>query len=113
MDLVGELLMDDGSHTPYYSPPFSREGLAATFVADVTHKRTTSGLVLLLSLEHKNLADTTWSTAGSFAAISTIGVATKDITGLKEILRWVAAFSNGSAGEFYWALFTAAWRQYA
>jgi len=113
MDLVGELLMDDGSHTPYYSPPFLREGLAATLVADVTHRQAAGGFVLLLSLEHKNLADTTWSTAGSFAAISTVGLATKDITDLKELLRWVAAFSNGAAGEFYWALFTTAWRPYA
>ena len=113
MDLVGELLMDDGSHTPYYSPPFSREGLAATFIADVTHRQAAGGLTLLVSLEHRNLDDTTWSTAGSFAAISTVAVATKNITGLKELLRWAVTFSSGSAGEFYWALFTTAWRPYA
>lgn len=44
---------------------------------------------------HKNADDTAWGSAGTFDAIKT-----KDLTGLKEQLKFKYTFSAGSAGDF-------------
>ena len=75
----------------YYSPEFPRGGLAATFVVDVTQLVLSSGSITVI-VEHRNNEDTTWSTAGTFTAITAVGAASLDVTGLKEVVRLAFGF---------------------
>ena len=60
---------------PYHSPEFSRGGLAATFAVDVT--QVSPALVgLTITVEHRNSEDTSFSTLGTFSAITGTGTAT-------------------------------------
>jgi len=43
-------------------------------------------------VEHRNNEDTTWSTAGTFTAITAVGAASLDVTGLKEVVRLAFGF---------------------
>ena len=107
--VVGITLMY--STTPYYSPAFPRGGEAATFAVDVTHKEGSPTFVV--AVEHKNAEDTSWTTAGTFTAITATGLATKDVTGLKEELRLQYLFTGGSAGDFVHLVVPAPqWRPY-
>ena len=110
--IVGTQITHDGSGTTaYYSPSFPRGGEAAVFSIDVTHM--SGGPTLNVAVEHKNVEDTSWGTADSFSGITTTGLATKDISGLKEELRLAFTFSAGSAGNFFHVIVPApAWRPY-
>jgi hypothetical protein len=110
--IVGTQITHDGTGTtPYYSPSFPRGGEAAVFSIDVTHKGGTP--TMGVDVEHKNVEDTSWSTADSFTAISATGLATKDVSGLKEEVRFAFTFSAGSAGDFFHVVVPApAWRPY-
>ncbi len=99
------------SATAYYSPTFPRGGEAATFAVDVTHFD--GGPTLVVSVEHKNMEDTSWTTAGTFTTITATGLATKDVTGLKEELRIKYLFSAGTAGNLAHIVVPAPqWRPY-
>ena len=80
----------------YYSPEFGRGGLAATFSVDVSHYGIAGAAQFDVTVETRNSEDTTWGTAGTFSAITGTGVATLDVTGLKEIVRFRYAMSGGS-----------------
>lgn len=110
--IVGTQITHDGTGTTaYYSPSFPRGGEAAVFSVDVTHMR--GGPTMVVTVEHKNVEDTSWSTAGTFSNITTTGLATKDISGLKEEIRFAFTFTAGSAGEFFHVIVPApAWRPY-
>jgi hypothetical protein len=110
--IVGSQIEHDGTGTTaYYSPSFPRGGEAAVFSVDVTHKMGSPTLVV--TVEHKNLEDTSWTTADTFSNITATGVATKDISGLKEEVRFAFTFSAGSAGNFFHVIIPApAWRPY-
>jgi len=110
--IVGTTIIHDGNGTvPYYSPAFPRGGLAALFSVNVTHVGGTPDLDI--AVEHKNAEDTTWSSAGTFTTISTVGVASKDLSGLKEQLRLKFTYSAGSLGNFTHVIVAApAWRPY-
>jgi hypothetical protein len=75
---------------PYYSPQFPRGGLAGTFTVQVTH--IAGSPTLQVEVEHRNTEDTGWTQAGAFKNITSTTMATKDITGLKEILRFKFSF---------------------
>ena len=110
-DLVSICIHEDGSHTPFYSETMPRGGLAAVFSFDVTHLL--SGATLTVSIEHRNVDDTTWTTAGTFTTVSSAGVATKDVTDIKELWRWVFT-PGGTAGKFIALVFQpTAWRLYS
>ena len=94
--IVGTTIM--WSAVAYYSPSFPRGGEAATFAADVTHVEGSPSLSIVV--EHKNSEDTSWTTAGTFTAITGTGLATKDVTGLKEEIRLKYEYGSGSAGDF-------------
>ena len=99
-----------GGTVPFYSPSFGRGGEAALFSLDVTHL--SGGPSLLVDIEHKNAEDTTWSSAGAFASITTAGLATKDISGLKEELRF-SFLPTGTDGEaFHVIVPEPSWRPY-
>lgn len=109
--IVGTTINHPGDTTPYYSPSFPRGGEAANFSLDVTHLVGT--LTFDVDVEHKNMEDTTWSSAGTFTGITATGVSVKDITGLKEEIRIKSSFSTGSAGDFVHVVVAEpAWRPY-
>ncbi|MHC4490398.1 MAG: hypothetical protein ACYTDU_02070 [Planctomycetota bacterium] len=110
--IVGSQITHDGTGTtPYYSPSFPRGGEAAVFSVDVTHMGGTPTLVV--TVDHKNVEDTSWSTAGTFSNISATGVATKDISSLKEELRFAFTFAAGTVQDFFHVIVPApAWRPY-
>jgi hypothetical protein len=111
--IVGTPIIHDGTGTtPYYSPAFPRGGDAALFSVDVTHEGGSPTMVV--TVEHKNEMDTSWSTLGTFSNITTTGLETLDIDGsIKEVVRFKFTFSAGSAGDFFHVIVPApAWRPY-
>ena len=111
--IVGSTISHDGTGTsPYYTSSFARGGEAATFALDVTQEGGTPNMTV--KVEHKNYADTSYTTAGTFTAITATGVNTLDVTGLKEEIRLSFEFASGSLGDFFHVVMAApAWRQYA
>ena len=95
----------------FFSPSFGRGGEAALFSLEVTHKMGTSPS-LTVEVDHKNLEDTTWSSAGSFTAITSTGVKTKDITGLKEECRFKFTATGTDGDAFHVIMAAPAWRPY-
>ena len=81
-----------------YSPMFGRGGQGALFPINV-FDAPGGAATLNADVEHKNLEDTTWSTLGSFTAITTAGLKTLDVSGCKEQLRFKFAISG--AGNVY------------
>jgi hypothetical protein len=79
----------------------SRNGDAATFVCDLLAK-TTNG-TFDIDVEHKNVADTTATSAGTFTQITATGIATKRLTGLKEQVRF--KFTAGGTADSDWIHF--------
>jgi hypothetical protein len=111
--IVGTPIIHDGMGTEaYYSPAFPRGGDAALFSVDVTHEGGSPTMVV--TLEHKNEVDTSWSTLGTFSNITATGLATLDVTAsIKELVRFAFTFSAGSAGDFFHVIVPApAWRPY-
>jgi hypothetical protein len=110
--IVGTQITHDGTGTTaYYSPSFPRGGEAAVFSIDVTH--VSGSPIMGVTVEHKNVEDTSWGTADSFANITGTGLATKDISGLKEEIRLAFTFSSGAAGNFFHVIVPApVWRPY-
>jgi len=103
------IIHDGAGTTPYYSPSISRGGLAALFSIDVTHQGGTPSMSV--AVEHKNRDDVTWGVAGSFPAVSAVGVQTLNQSGLKEQIRFAFTFSSGNQGDFFAVMVPApAWR---
>ena len=96
----------------YFSPQFPRGGLAATFACDVTHVGNSP--TFTITVQHRNSEDTTFSDLGSFTAITAIGEAIKDLTGVKEILRFKYAFDAGDSSQaaIHFLMQTPSWRPY-
>lgn len=110
--IVGTTLLRlDGN--PYFSPEFSRGGLAATFVVEVMNLALAAG-ALQIDVEHRNSEDTTWSSAGSFSAISSTGAFPADFTGLMEIIRLRVSFTGTAPTDAAHFLIQApSWRPYS
>ena len=108
--IVGTQITVMGGTVAFYSPSFPRGGEAALFSLEVTHISGSPSLAV--DVEHKNEDDTTWSSAGAFSAITATGLATKDISGLKEELR-IKFLPTGTDGEAFHVIVPApAWRPY-
>jgi len=113
--LVGTTILHDGTGTTaYYTPSFPRGGLAANFSVEVTHLAAASSLTLVILVQHKNEDETTWGSLGSFSNITAIGVASKDLTDIKEQVRLCFTFTAGAQGDFVHMVIAApAWRPYS
>lgn len=111
--IVGTTLLRlDGN--PYYTPEFGRGGLAATFVVDVTQFALSVSETLGIEVETRNSEDTSWTSLGSFTAISAAGTAAKEVTAVKEIVRLKFTFSGTNATDGVHFLVQApTWRPYA
>jgi hypothetical protein len=81
-----------------YTDTVARRGDASTFTYDAIAK--TTNATLDIAIEHKNRADTAWTTNVSFTQITAAGVATKRATGLKEQVRLKLTFGGTAASEW-------------
>ena len=109
--IVGTTLFKmDGSD--YYSPEFPRGGLAATFAVDVTHL--VGSPTISITVEHRNEDEQSFTTLGSFSNITSIGPASVDITGAKEILRFKVAFdgADDATDGVHFLMMAPSWRPY-
>ena len=101
-----------GSGGALYSPQFPRGGLAANFSVEIL-QLVGAPTSLSIAIEHKNIEDTAWASAGTFAAISAAGVFTKDLTLLKEQLRFTYTVTATNSWEGILMIVAApAWRPY-
>ena len=108
--VVGTTLIVSTTGAAYYSPTFPRGGEAALFSVEVTQVHSVSFTV---DVEHRNEEDTTWTSAGAFTAVTATGVSTKDITGIKELVR-LKYTVTGTAGSamVHFIMPAPAWRPY-
>lgn len=100
---------------PYYSPEFPRGGLAATFSVDVTHFAVTGATDFLITVEHRNSEDQTFSSVGSFSAITGVGTASADFGTLKEIVRFKYEMVGGTpvaSDAAHFLMMAPSWRPY-
>ncbi len=98
--------------TPYFSPEFPRGGLAATFSIDVT--QIVGSPNVTITIQHRNAEDTTFGDLGSFSVISSAQPDAKDLTGIKEIVRFKYAFDGADASTdgIHFLMQAPAWRPY-
>ena len=96
----------------YFSPQFSRGGLAATFACDVTQVANSPDFTI--TVQHRNSEDTSFTDLGSFTAITAVGEAQKDLTGIKEIVRFKYSFDVGDAADaaVHFLMQPPSWRPY-
>jgi hypothetical protein len=112
MILGFNLLYDNVGTTPYRTTSFPRRGLAALFSIQTTHVG--GGLTLSAVVQHKNREDASWTNAGTFPGITAVGVASLDVSGLKEEIRFSFTFGGtGTPGNFFRVFIPPpAWRPY-
>jgi len=95
----------------YYSPQFRRQGNAAVFALDLTSVYHTPSLEF--RVEHREETETSWATAGIISPITATGVHTLDVSGLKEILRFMYRFiSTDPEDAVRFSGPSASWRPY-
>jgi len=75
-----------GDGTTLFSPEFERQGLAALFGMNIL--QVFNSPTLTIAIEGRNQDQTTFSSIGTFSAITTSGLKTSDQGGLPEILRF-------------------------
>ena len=109
--IVGTTIFKMDGNT-FYTPEFPRGGLAATFAVEA--RNISSGASVTIGIEHRNDDDTSWTSAGSFSAITATGTSTVDITGIKEMIRLTFTFDAGDAATdgIHFFLPAPAWRPY-
>jgi len=109
--LLGQYLFKGGGIT-IYGPTFPRGGLGAIFTACILQMLGTP--TLTITVEHKNIEDTTWTTLGTFSSITTLGNYTKDLSNIKEQVRFAYMTTGTNDWEGFLVNMTApAWRPYA
>ena len=96
--------------TALYSPSFPSGGESALFSAEVLAGIGSPSLAI--SVETKNTEDTTWGVAGSFTAITAVGVASNDVSSLKEEVRFKFTMSGTDRHAFNMLVPAPAWRPY-
>ena len=96
----------------YYSPEFPRGGLAATFAADVTNL--VGSPTFTISVEHRNADETSFSTLGQFDAITAVGPDNKDLSVIKEIVRFKYDFdaTDDATDGVHFLMMAPSWRPY-
>ena len=93
--LIGEMIMRLIAAFRY-SPPFPRGGQNCLFSVDILDAPG-GGTQLDIVVEHKDESATTWTTLGTFTAITTTGVKTLATTNIKEMVRFKMGISGGGA----------------
>jgi hypothetical protein len=103
------------SGAAYHSPEFSRGGLAATFVVNLTQYSVEGATGFKITVETRNSEDTTWTSLGSFALATTTGVLTVDFASIREIVRFKYEFSGAGAASsdaVHFLMMAPSWRPY-
>jgi hypothetical protein len=96
--------------TALYSPSFPRGGEAALFSVEVLALLGSPSIAI--DVQHKNYDDIAWTSAGSFSAITTIAVHPKDLSGLKEEIRFKYTLSGTDGHGCNMLVAEPAWRPY-
>lgn len=95
----------------FFSPAFPRGGEAAVFTVETTH--VSSSPTFDVTIQHKNEDDTSWADLASFTSITAIGISTKDVTGIKEMVRLKFTFTTTGADDAVHIIVPGpAWRDY-
>jgi hypothetical protein len=98
--------------TTYNSPTFPRGGLAGLFGIELLALSGTS-VSLECVVQHKNREDTSYTTAGTFASMTAAGLATLDVSGLKEEIRLAITVGGSAATNTVYAIvLPPMWRPY-
>jgi len=79
------------------TPTFPRGGLSAVFT--VQKLDLVGAVSLAVTIEHENVEDTTSTPAGAFGSITTVTVATTEVNGLKEQIRFALSLTATNAWE--------------
>jgi hypothetical protein len=99
MGLLGELLLRNDAAT--YTPAVPRQADSATFKLDVTTFHDAGGAPSLsVAIEHRNENENTWTTADNFTAITATGLATRNVSGLRDRVRLKFLFTAGPAASY-------------
>ena len=108
--VVGTTLLKlDG--TAYYSPSFPRGGLAAVFAANVTQFQGLSAFAI--DVEHRDENEVNFVSAGVFTSITAVGVKTKELGDLKQILRFKYTLTGSNAYDgIHFIMQAPTWRPY-
>jgi hypothetical protein len=85
-DLNGSLIIDMSTGGERRSKPQRRQGASALFSIEVLEMKATANLEI--DIWHKNRKDTSSTQAGAFTSISSTGVHTLHISGIKEEYYW-------------------------
>jgi hypothetical protein len=105
------ILLHKLSTTPYYSPTFGRGGMGAVFGCEVFQVGGTAP-TLDIAIEHKNTEDVNFATLGSFTQFVAAGVDTKNLTGIKEQVRFKYTVGGSDGDAVHFNMLAPAWRPY-
>ena len=94
-EIVGSVILSPGGSSPIYTKPMPRGGESALVSLNVTEFFSAS-VALVVAVEMRNEDGTTWTTAGTFAAITGTGVVSKNVSGVKQLVRLLIHFDSGS-----------------
>jgi hypothetical protein len=109
--IVGMILMKMAG-LPYYSPTFARGGLAAVFSCQVFQVSGTSP-TLDIDVEHKNIEDTSFVSAGTFTQFTAAGVDIKSLGSIKEQVRFKYVVGGTETyAAVHFNMLAPAWRPY-
>lgn len=97
--LIGELLIQDSSAV--YTIPIPRLSANVTFYVNVLQRGGGTAPTINIDIEHRDSIDDSWTTAASFSAITSTGTASKQATGVKELVRLKTTLSSGSVGDSF------------
>ena len=92
--LLGEMIHNSSS-TSVYTAPISRGGKTGMFSIDVTQLESTA--TLAIEIQHKNQADTTWTSKEAFTTATTTGMNTKQADDVEEQVRLKFDVTGGAA----------------
>jgi len=99
MGLLGELLLRNDAAT--YTTAIPRLADSATFRIDVVTFHDAGGSPsVTVTIEHRNQNENNWSTAETFTAITTTGLASRTVSGLRDLVRLKFQFTAGPAASY-------------
>jgi len=89
--ILGTILFRMGGNASY-SPAFPKGGDAAVLSVEVLNVIDSPQFVI--TIQHRNLEDTSWTDVDTFTTITATGVSTKNVSGLKELVRLKYSFAS-------------------
>jgi len=98
MGLLGELLIRNDSAVR--TPDVPRQSDAAVFAVDVTRAFGSVAPEMTIAVEHRNSAQDTWATAGTFTTVTSEGLKSATVSNLREFVRLRFELTVGSTNAF-------------